>query len=321
MKKAYKSFSPRLRAGAKARVRLHELRDLIVITLGIFIYAFGFCAFVLPHQIVIGGMAGFSTLVYYASAQTIPIAVTMYGANILLLLLGGRELGRGFVMRTVFGATLMALAIGSMEGYFTSHPPLIESAPVSLAIGAVLLGFGIGVYYSHHGTCGGTDIVAAILSHRTSWSMGRVMMVVDVTIVALSFILPFEGDIEARVQVRTQTIIFGWLTIFIYSTLADKYLNEGRQTVQVFILSDEWQDIAFRITHETGRGATLWDAKGYWTGDRRTMLMVWCRKEEMLQINNIIVECDPTAYVTTSYVRSVYGNGFDSFRRKKKTKG
>lgn len=297
-----------------------QLRDILVIMLGVFIYAFGFCAFVLPHEVVIGGMAGLSTLVYYVSSQTIPIAVTMYASNILLLLIGGKELGRGFVMRTIFGATLMSLTIGAMEGYFTSRPPLIESAPASIALGAVMLGFGIGIYYSHHGTCGGTDIIAALLSRRSSWSMGRVMMVVDVSIVALSFLLPFDGDFETRVQVRTQTIIYGWLTIFIYSTLADRYLNEGRQTVQVFILSEKWQEIAHRITHEVGRGVTLWDAKGYWTGDERTMLMVWCRKEEILQINDIIVACDSEAIVTTSNVRSVYGKGFDSFKKKKKKK-
>lgn len=286
--------------------------NMLYITLGIMVYSFGFCAFILPHNIVIGGMAGFSTLVYHATSGTVPVAVTMYGANLLLLLLGGRTLGKGFVLRTIFGATVISLTIGLLEGYFVSHPPLVVSAPVSLAIGAVLLGFGIGLYYSHHGTCGGTDIVAAILSHRTSLSMGRVMMVVDISIVALSFLLPFDGDFEARIQVRTQTIIYGWLTIFVYSMFADKYLNEGRQTVQFFILSDEWERIAYRITHETGRGATLWDARGYWTGDARTMLLVWCRKEETPQIYSIIAQCDTTAYITTCYVRSVYGNGFDN---------
>lgn len=205
----------------------------------------------------------------------------------------------------------MSLTIGLMEGYFVSHPPLVDNAAVSLAIGAVLLGFGIGLYYSHHGTCGGTDIVAAILSQRTAFSMGRVMMVVDITIVAFSFLLPFDGDLEARIQVRTQTIIYGWLTIFVYSQFADKYLGEGRQTVQFFILSDDWERIAHRITHETGRGVTLWDARGYWTGEQRTMLLVWCRKEDTPQMYAIIAQCDTTAYIITCYVRSVYGNGFD----------
>lgn len=285
--------------------------DLLYITLGILVYSIGFCVFILPHNIVIGGMAGFSTLVFHATGGRVPVAVTMYGVNLLLLLLGGRALGRGFVLRTVYGATVMSLIIGLMEGYFVSHPPLVTSMPVSLGLGAVLLGFGIGLYYSHHGTCGGTDIVAALLSRRSSLSMGRVMMVVDVSIVAFSLLLPFDGSWEERIQVRTETIIYGWLTIFVYSLITDKFLSEGRQTVQFIILSDQWERIADRITHETGRGATIWDAKGYWTGEERTMLLVWSRKEETAQMYAIIAQCDPAAYITTSYVHSVFGNGFD----------
>lgn len=286
--------------------------QLIFIVLGILVYSAGFCIFVLPHNVVIGGMAGFSTLVYYASGERIPVAVTMYATNLLLLLIGGRMLGKGFVLRTIFGATMISLFIGLFEGYFMSHPPLVTNTAVSLGLGAVLLGFGIGLYYSNHGTCGGTDIVAAILSQRTSLSMGRVMMIVDITIVALSFFLPFDGDWEARIQVRTESIIYGWLTILVYSVVADKYLQAGRQTVQFFILSNQWQNIAHRITHETGRGATIWDAKGYWTGDARTVVLVWCRKEDTPQMYQIIGQCDPNAYITTSYVHSVYGNGFDN---------
>lgn len=295
----------------------NEVRDLIFIIIGIAIYSIGFTIFILPHHIVIGGMAGFSTLVYYASNQTIPVAVTMYGVNILLLICGYKFLGKGFVVRTIFGATVMSMLIGVLEGYFTSHPPLISDVTMSVAMGSVLLGIGIGVYYSHHGTAGGTDIVAAVMSSISDVSMGRVMMIVDITIVALSFFLPFDGDMEARAQSRTQSIIYGWLAIFLYSYLADKFVYEGRQTVQFIILSDHWEKIAYRITHETGRGVTTWDSQGYWTQNERKMMIVWCRKFNTYSIYNIVKEEDPAAYITTSYVKSVYGNGFDALKLKR----
>lgn len=298
----------------------NELRDIIFIVVGIAVYSVGFTVFILPHHIVIGGMAGFSTLVYYATGQAVPVAVTMYGTNILLLVCGYRFLGRGFVIRTIFGATLMSLVIGMLEGYFTSHPPLIQDTTMSVVMGSVLLGIGIGVYYSHHGTAGGTDIVAAIMSSVSDVSMGRVMMIVDITIVALSFLLPFDGDMEARLQSRTQLIIYGWLSIFLYSYLADKFVYEERQTVQFIIISDNWDRIAYRITHETGRGVTYWEGRGYWTRDERKMMMVWCRKFNTLAIYNIVKEEDPHAYITTSYVKSVYGNGFDALKHKFKKK-
>lgn len=296
----------------------NNVRDWAAIVLGIFIYAVGFTVFILPHHIVIGGMAGFSTLIYYASGGLLPVAVVMYGTNILLLICGYRYLGRSFVVRTIFGTTLLSLLIGSVEGYFTSHPPIVTSTPMSVMLGGVLLGLGIGIYYSHHGTTGGTDIVAAIMEKVSNVSMGRVMMIIDVTIVALSFFLPFAGDMEARVQARTETIIFGLLCIVIYSVLADKYIAQGRQTIQFIILSEKWDDMAYRITHETGRGATVWDAQGYWTGNEKKMLLVWCREGNVYDIMRIAYEVDPTAYVTSSTVRSVYGNGFDLLKIKKK---
>ena len=296
----------------------NNLRDWAAIVIGIVIYAIGFTVFILPHHIVIGGMAGFSTLIYYASGGLLPIAVVMYGTNILLLICGYKYLGKTFVLRTIFGTTLLSLLIGSVEGYFTSHTPIVTSTPMSVMLGGVLLGLGIGIYYSHHGTTGGTDIVAAIMEKVSNVSMGRVMMIIDISIVALSFFLPFDGDMEARVQARTQTIIFGLLCIVIYSVLADKYIAQGRQTIQFIILSEKWNEMAYRITHETGRGATVWDAQGYWTGNEKKMLLVLCREGNVYDIMRIAYEVDPTAYVTSSTVRSVYGNGFDLLKIKKK---
>lgn len=295
-----------------------EARDWIAIVIGILIYAIGFTIFILPHGIVIGGMAGFASLIYYATGGLLPVAAVMYGTNILLLLIGFRYLGRRFVIRTIFGATLLSLMIGSVENYFLSHPPLVESTPMSVIMGAVLMGLGIGIYYSHNGTTGGTDIVAAIMSHINDISMGRVMMIIDVTIVALSFFLPFDGDLETRIQSRTQTIIFGWMAIMIYSWLADRYIAQGKQTIQFIILSEKWEKIAYRITHETGRGATVWDATGYWTGDHKKLMLVWCRQNDTYLIYRIVKEEDDNAYITNCEVRSVYGNGFDRLRIKRR---
>lgn len=288
-----------------------ELINFAIITLGILIYSVGFTVFILPHEIVIGGMAGFSTLVYYFSGCHIPIAVTMYVANVILLLIGLKRLGKGFLIRTIYGMTVMSAFIGFMEGYFTSHPPLIQSLPMSVGLGSVLAGLGIGLYYSHHGTCGGTDIVAAMVSKGSNISMGRVMMIVDFSIVAFSFLLPFDGDIEARVQARAQTIILGWLAIAVYSMVADRYIYAGHQTVQFFIISDNWREISYRISHEMNRGVTLLDGEGYWTGQEKKVIIVWCRQQDVYQIYSIVQGEDQRAFITNTRVNSIYGNGFD----------
>ncbi len=313
------SFKQTGKRSLKGRA-LKELHDCTYIVIGMALYAIGFVAFILPHHVVIGGMAGFSSLIYYATAEAIPIAVIMYVSNIILLLCGLKYLGRGFVIRTIFGSTVLSAIIGSLEHYFATHAALITDPTMSVIMGAILCGVGIGVYYSHHGTAGGTDIVAAVMSKLSNVSVGRVMMVVDMTIVACSFFLPFDGDMEERIQVRTQFIIYGWLSIFLYSYITDKFLNEGMQTIQFIIISKEWEEMSRRITTETGRGVTAWDGEGFWTKQHRKLMLVWARKANAEKIMRIANEVDPQAYITHSYVRSVYGNGFDTLTFKNKEK-
>ncbi len=296
--------------------RSNTLGDYIVILIGMAIYALGFTVFILPHQIVVGGMAGFSSLVFFGSGGVIPVGVTMFATNLLMLAGGYRILGKQFVIRTVFGAGLLSLMIGAIEGYFTSRPPFVTDMTMSVLMGSVVCGIGIGLYYAHNGSLGGTDIVVAILDKAGKASMGRTMMIVDISIVTCSFFLPFDGDMDARIQTRVQTILYGWASIFIYSYIADYLVRAGRRTIQLLILSEKWEEIAHRIAHEADRGLTILDGKGYWTKENRTILMVWCRQPDVDTIYEIVRTTDQAAFVVSSEARSVYGKGFDMLKRK-----
>lgn len=293
-----------------------RVRDYLIIIAGMAMYAIGFTVFILPHEIVIGGMAGFSSLVFFGTGGLVPVAFTMYAVNIFMLVFWFRTLGRKFVVRTVFGATILSLMIGSIEGWFTSHPPIVTDTTMSVLMGSVICGIGIGLYYAHKGSAGGTDIVAAIFERKANISIGRTMMIIDMAIVTCSFFLPFDGSLDQRVQCRVQTIIYGWTSIIIYSVLADYMVKLDRQTIQFLILSPRWHDIADRITHESGRGVTTVDATGFWTGEGRKLLIVWCRQYDCDRIYEIVRRIDEGAYIIQSEARSVYGNGFDPLRMK-----
>ena len=293
-----------------------DIRDYIIIIAGMALYAIGFTVFILPHEIVVGGMAGFSSLVFFGTGGLVPVAFTMYAVNILMLVCWFRVLGRKFVVRTVFGATVLSAMIGAIEGYFTSRPSIVTDTTMSVLMGAVVCGIGIGLYYAHKGSAGGTDIVAAIFEKKSNISIGRTMMIIDISIVTCSFFLPFDGDMDARVQTRVQTIIYGWASIVIYSFIANYIVNADRQTIQFLILSPKWREIADRVTHESGRGVTFFDGKGFWTGEDRTMLIVWCRQYDADRIYEIVRRIDESAYIIQSEARSVYGNGFDPLKAK-----
>ncbi len=295
---------------------MSNAKDYIMILIGLMIYAVGFSAFILPHGIVIGGMAGLGTLVYFATNTFVPVAVTMYGVNLMLVIGGYKLLGRTFTIRTVFGATGVSLFVGLIEGYFTSHPPLIADTAMSIVLGGILCGFGIGTIYIHNGTSGGSDIIAAMITKVSNVSVGRILMAVDMTIVALTFFLPFDGDMEARIQESIPRIIYGWVTIFIYSHITDMIINTNRQATQFIIFSQKWAEIADSINNDAHRGVTVIDGMGWYSKHEVKVLLVWCRKIESVTIFRIIKSIDNNAFITQSNANGVYGKGFDTMRVK-----
>lgn len=299
---------------------MSNVRDFTMITIGLMFYAIGFCAFILPHAIVIGGMAGLGTLVYFASNKFIPVAVTMYGVNLVLIAIGWKVLGKAFVARTIFGATGISVFIGLIEGYFVSHPPILADTAMSIILGGILCGLGIGTIYIHNGTSGGTDIVAALVTKVSNVSVGRTMMIVDMSIVGLTFFLPFDGNMEERIQNTVPRIIYGWVTIFIYSYITDTLINTNRQATQFVIFSRHWKKIADSINQEAHRGVTVLDGKGWYTKHEVQMLLVWCRKIEAVTIFRIIKSIDPDAFIAQSPANGVYGKGFDAMKVKIKSR-
>lgn len=294
-------------------------KDYFMIVLGIMLYSLGFCAFILPHHIVIGGLTGVGTLIYFASGGLIPVAVSQYACNIILLLMAFKIVGRSFVLRTVFGATVAAISIGIFETMFMRlDHPLISEMSMSAILGAILCGLGLGVSFIHNGSTGGTDIIAAMVSKVSNVSIGRTMLIVDMLIVASSILLPFDGTLEQRLEVRVPLMVYGWVIIFIYSYVTDTLINTNRQAKQFMIFSKKWSEIADRVNMEAHRGVTVLDGKGWYSKQEIKILMVWCRKIEAVTICRIVKSIDPDAFITQSNVNGVYGKGFDTMRVKMK---
>lgn len=282
-------------------------------------YGVGFTAFILPHGIVIGGLSGVGTLVYFATGGLIPVAVTQYACNLLLLAFAFKIVGKTFVLRTIFGATVISLSIGFFESIFMSlEHPLIEEMSMSAILGAIFCGVGIGLSFVHNGSSGGTDIVAAMVSKVSNVSIGRTMIFCDMLIVSLSIFLPFEGDFQQRIEARVPIIVYGWVITFIAAYMTDMIINTNRQATQFIIFSSKWMEIADKINSEAHRGVTVMDAEGWYTKQPVKVIMVWCRKIESVTIFRIVKSMDDKAFITQANVNGVYGKGFDTMKVKVK---
>ena len=296
-----------------------NIKDYLFIILGLLIYGVGFTAFILPHKIVIGGLSGVGTLVYFATDGKISVAVTQYVCNLILLAFAFKIVGKTFVLRTIFGATVISLAIGIFENIFMNlEHPLIPDMSMSAILGAILCGVGIGITFVHNGSSGGTDIVAAMVSKVSNVSIGRTMIFTDMLIVSLSLFLPFEGNFEARITARVPVIVYGWVITFIVAYMCDMIINTNRQATQFIIFSSKWAEIADMVNQEAHRGVTVVDAEGWYSKQKIKVLMVWCRKIESVTIFRIVKSVDDNAFITQANVNGVYGKGFDTMKVKMK---
>ncbi len=288
------------------------IKDYIMIIVGLACYAFGFTAFILPHEVVIGGLSGVGTLVYFATGGRISVAITQYVCNLTLLAIAYRIVGRRFVLRTIFGATVIALFIGVLENIFMSMKPLMSDISMSVILGGILAGIGIGLCFIHNGSSGGTDIVAAMVSKKNNVSIGRTMLFVDLTIVSMSIFLPFEGTLLERIEARVPLIVYGFIVTFIVAYVADMIIYSNRQSTQFIIFSTKWAEIADRINQDAHRGVTVFNAQGWYTKQDVKVLMVWCRKMERVTISRIIKSIDENAFISLANANGVYGRGFDT---------
>lgn len=220
----------------------HNVKDYFFIVFGILLYALGFCAFILPHEVVMGGLTGVGTLVFYASGQRIPVSVTIYAMNISMLIVAYKIVGIRFVKRTLFGATVIAIMIGWMQPLFMHmHKCLMEDVTMSVVLGAILCGAGVGIVFVHNGSSGGTDIVAAMVNKLSNVSIGRTMIFTDMCIVSCSIFLPFDGTLTQRIEMRLPLIVYGLVVTYIISFMTDMIINTNRQAVQFTIFSKEWK--------------------------------------------------------------------------------
>lgn len=275
-------------------------KDYVFITAGIALYAFGFSAFIFPQKVVIGGLAGLGTIVYFLTG--IPVAVTQYAMNLILLACAYKIVGRQFVIGTLYGATMISVFIGIFTPIFEGG--IVHEPFMNIVIGGLLCGFGIGTAFVHNGSTGGTDIVAAMVAKHSNVTIGRMILYTDVVIISSSFFL-FH---------HLETMVYGFVVLFLVSYVTDMVINTNRQAVEFTIFSSRWEDIATAINNDAHRGCTVLTGEGWYSKKEVKVLLVMCRKIEAVTISRIIKSIDPEAFVTQANVNGVYGKGFDELK-------
>ncbi len=277
-----------------------NLKSYFFITLGLIIFTFGWSAFLIPSQIVGGGVAGISTLLYYTF--NIPVGIWYLLINIGLVLLGMKTLGKKFALNSIFGILMNTLLFMVFQHFFTK--PIVDDQFMAALIGGGLAGAGLGLAFANGGNSGGTDIIALVISHYKNISPGRIILYIDVFIIASSYLV-FRS---------VEKIVYGYVVMAVVSYSLDLVLEGQRQSFQIVVISQKNKAIAERISKEIKRGVTLWKGYGWYTKKEYEILMVIARKYDKVQIMKIIKQEDNSAFVSISKVQSVFGENFDRIK-------
>ena len=297
------------------------IKEYILSTLGILIYTCGWTIFLTPNNMFGGGVSGISAIIQFATG--IKMGYTYFVINAILLLISLFIIGPSFGIKTVYAIFLASFCLNIEQSIIPAqfiHDFALSNGKLMCAIiGGSMAGLGIGMSISQGGSSGGTDIIALIITKYRNISPGKVILLIDVFIIASSLLVPSitsDGQQLPFVD-KFITAVYGMIIVTVCGNIADIYLAGSKQSVQLFILSHKYEEIADMIGRDFHRGVTVLDGKGWYTKQESSVLMVITRKSDVNILLRAIKAIDPDVFLSISSVRGVYGRGFDSIKEKK----
>lgn len=282
--------------------------DFLAINLGMAVYSLGWAAFLLPYHITTGGMAGMFAIVYYVTG--FPMSYAILIANGILLVFALWQLGWKFTIKTAYAVLALSAYLQLGQDMMTADDgtmmQLLGEGQDSMAcvLGAVLNGLGIGIVFLSGGSTGGWDVIAAIINKYRNVSLGRVLLYLDFLVIASCW--PIFHD--------WRMVVFGYVTLAIYTYVLDMLVNSARQDVQFIIFTTKPDEISQRIITETCHSVTSMNGEGYYSRQSIKVLITIVHKRESVTILRMIKETDPDAFVSQSRAEGVYGNGFKAIK-------
>lgn len=261
----------------------------LLLTIGAATAAFALEEFLVPFTILDGGIVGVSMIV--SQLTGLPLGVFIVVLNVPFLLLGLKRLGWGFLVRALYAMVLFSVLLE----VFAPLPAITDQELLVVVFGGVLLGLGVGLILRSGGCLDGTEIVALLLSRKTSFSTGQIVLGFNIVIYGVAGLL-FGLD----------RALYSLLTYFITSKIIDMVENGMEQGKAVMIITNEGEHIADALYTQLGRTCTLMDGRGLISGGKIVLYCVVTRIE-IPTVKHIIHEMDGSAFVTVTDVSEIIG--------------
>ena len=281
---------------------LSVLWDYTIVTFGTLLYCLGWTSFLIPGGIASGGGTGLCTIIYFATG--IPVAYSFFVLNVILLIIGFLILGKAFGFKTIY-VIILSTVLFDVLPKFDFLVVTFQDRLFTAIIGGMVEAIGIGIVLTRGGSTGGTDILAMVVNKYWPVSPGKVYLFADLFIIASVLLIPDK---------TVNDMVYGYVTMVTFSFTVDWVLLGDKSTVQIFIISSKYQEIADTIVRDMKRGVTALDSTGWYSGKEGKVLLVMCRKHEYNNIVGMVKMVDPKAFISVSSASGVYGEGFDEVR-------
>lgn len=279
------------------RERIQKMiSKLLFLFLGSALAGIGLEIFLIPNNVIDGGIVGISIMVGYMTK--LPVGLFIFSLNIPFFIFGYNQIGKSFTLSTIFSVTMLSIWVSFLHPV----PGITHDVFLASVFGGIIVGIGVGLIIRYGGSLDGTEIIAIVLDKKTAFSVGEIVMFFNI------FILSSAG------------LVFGWdramyslVAYFIAFKVIDLTIEGLDESKEVMIISDKYKEITEVLMARLGRGVTLLQGLqgiGGFTGASKGVLYCVVTRLEISKLKSIINEIDDDAFVTISSVHEVMGGRF-----------
>lgn len=268
-----------------------------MILFGNFLYAFAIAYFILPVGLITGGTTGIAIFIQHYTGLEISLFVSIF--NALMFALGAWVLGWKFAMTTLVSTIVYPVFLTICQKLVIATGVLTTDPMLCTVFAGLMIGAGIGLVIREGASTGGMDIPPLVINKKTGISVAFLLNAMDVIILLLQ--ISFSNR---------EQVLYGILLVCIYSYVLEKILVLGKSKVQIKIISTKYQDISEAIARNLDRGTTLFEIEGGYTRNEMYAVLTVVSQRELFQVNELIQEIDPDAFIIIGQVKEVRGRGF-----------
>lgn len=277
---------------------MKKAQDFILLNVGLLLVAIGIYYFLVPNNLAAGGISGLA-MVINQYLPTAPIGLLMLGMNGVLFVAAILFIGKEFALKTVYSSFALSGMIWFLEWLYPMKNPILDDLFIQLLFGIIISAFGMAMVFNLNGSTGGTDIVAKILNKYFKMPLGRAVLASDF------FITVFAG-----ITFGPKIGMYAILGVILNGFAIDWVIDGFNSVKQLAIITEKGDAVKQFILYTLDRSATVYAAKGAYSGEEKEVITVIVNQKEFMRLKNFVKALDPNAFITVSHVHEALGEGF-----------